>query len=284
MSLFYNPQKSGRGVSKESAQNPEMKPFFKFFELFGRKFWYLTQLNLLYILLCVPIITIGPATAAMTHVMRKFVLEEPIFVFEEFFKAFKKHFKRTVLVGLFSLVFMLASVVSLIYYNEVVLEYPDMGSYFMMGMNMLACTVFLTMNTYIYPQIICLDLSMNSIFKNSAKLCLIGFKRNVVTVLLFVAVVITMVFFFPFSLIALPIAPFSWLAFLGVFNAYPVIQKYIINPFYEKTGEANPEAHDFVTEIIDEETGKRSSLFTDLGGKETPIDKKSVKTKGKIIK
>jgi uncharacterized membrane protein YesL len=278
MSLFYNPHKSGRGVSKEEAQT-EMKPFFKFFEIFGRKFWYLLQLNFLYMLLCIPIITIGPATAALTQVMRKFVLEKPIFVFSEFFTTFKNYFNlQTIAIGIASLICFAASIFSIASYIGIAAANPGLQNNFMMAMGMIAGAVFLTMNTYIYPQIVCLELNMNAILKNSAKLCLLGLKRNVVTFLGFVSIIILLVFFLPFSLIALPIAPFSWLAFLSVFNAYPVIQRYIITPFYEAQGQKNPEAHDFV------KPAEKTNMFTDMGGKEIPIDKKKVKTTGKIIK
>jgi len=67
-----------------------------------------------------------------------------------------------------------------------------------------------------------------------------------------------------------------------VFNAYPVIQKYIVNPFYEAKGEKNPEIPDYSDSK--EEAGEKTTIFTDLGGKETPINKKNVKTSGKVIK
>ena len=79
---LFDYQSSGKGVSKSA---PQKKPFFKYWEIFGRKFWKLIELNMLYVLFCIPIITFGPATAALTHVMRKFILEQPCFVFDEFF-------------------------------------------------------------------------------------------------------------------------------------------------------------------------------------------------------
>ncbi|MCL2037250.1 MAG: YesL family protein [Oscillospiraceae bacterium] len=288
MSLFYNPQKSGRGVSKDEVRKSptEMKPFFRFFEIFGRKFWYITQLNIVYLLLCIPIVTIGPATAAMTHVMRKFILEQPIFVFSEFWSAFKKHFKRTCFLGIVSLSVLVASAYSIFAYSSIVASAPSFQNYFMLAMGMVSGSVFLTINTYVYPQIICLDLPFGSILKNSAILCLVGFKRNVFTVVIFVSVVIAMIFYFPFSIVVVFFAPFSWLAFLCVFNSYPAIQKFIIAPFYEKQGLPNPEIPDFdeKSDSSDEERGKKTALFTDLGGQEIPINKKKVKPTGKIIK
>jgi uncharacterized membrane protein YesL len=284
MSFFYDSQKSGAGVSKEQS---EMKPFFKFFDLFGRKFLYLMQLNFIYLLTCIPIITIGASTAALTHVMRKFVLEQPIFVFSEFFSAFRKNFKRTIAVGIFSLIFVAAFGYSMMYYNMEVGQSQTLQNYFMMAMNMLAGAVFLTVNIYVYPQIVCLDLSLSAILKNSVRFCLLGFGRNVVTVLTIAAVMSVMLFTTPFSLIALPLFPFAQLAFLSVFNSYPVIQKYVINPFYESKGEKNPEIPDYTQNPSSEnsaENAEAAPIFTDLGGKEAPVDKKKVKITGKLIK
>lgn len=39
------------------------KRFFLFFELYFRKFWKMIELNLLFLVCCIPIVTIGPAIA-----------------------------------------------------------------------------------------------------------------------------------------------------------------------------------------------------------------------------
>lgn len=61
--------------------------------------------------------------------------------------------------------------------------------------------------------------------------------------------------------------------FVTAFNSYPVIQKYVINPYYTSIGKINPE----LLSGSDEET-----LFEDMGGKEKPIEKRK-KGKGKRI-
>ena len=70
-------------------------------------------------------------------------------------------------------------------------------------------------------------------------------------------------------------------------NSYPSIQKYIINPYYEKRGEVNPEL------ALTKPAEADEAVFADMGGKEKPVDLKAqpVKTskdpakqhKGKII-
>ena len=74
MGLFYNDKEAGSGVAKNG---PKKRPFFRFFEIFANKFWVFFQINLIYVLFCLPIVTFGPATAAMTALMRNTYLEKP---------------------------------------------------------------------------------------------------------------------------------------------------------------------------------------------------------------
>ena len=55
MALFSNKRyyKPGKGVEKDA---PEKNAFFKFFELFGRKFWRFIEVNLIYVVVLLPIL------------------------------------------------------------------------------------------------------------------------------------------------------------------------------------------------------------------------------------
>ena len=101
--------KAGKGVQKGG---PKKKPFFLFWEIFGNKFWKFFQINLIFTLFCLPVVTFGPALAAVTQVMRNFVIGEPIFVFHEFKEAFKKNFKQSIGVGIVDL-----GLIALLIYN-----------------------------------------------------------------------------------------------------------------------------------------------------------------------
>jgi uncharacterized membrane protein YesL len=286
MSLFYNPQKSGRGISKEDAKGDSKKPLQLFGEIFSRKFWQLIQLNFVYLLLCLPIVTIGPATAALTHVVRKFTVEQPIFVFAEFFGAFKKHFKRTIVLGLFTAIFASSFAINLLmFYADSLTDNPHPQAALLVAMNLVAGLVFFTMSTYIYPQIVCLELSFRSVIKNSLVLSMAGFKRNVVTIIVFTVVFLFMLLTLPVSLFFLPLVPFAQLAFVSVFNAYPAILRYVVEPYYTEKGETNPEEQnfDFAAKAKEDRTEK-PNIFTDRGGKEIPVNKKSITFTGKIIK
>ena len=60
-----------------------------------------------------------------------------------------------------------------------------------------------------------------------------------------------------------------------IFNSYPLIQKYVIDPYYAEQGKDNPE-YDYLKPLDEDE-----SVFTDKGGEEAPIEGKSAKKKKK---
>ncbi|MCL2697476.1 MAG: DUF624 domain-containing protein [Oscillospiraceae bacterium] len=272
---FFDYGKSGKGIAKDA---PVKRPFFKFWELFARKFWKFFYINFIYVLFCLPVVTFGPATVAMTQVMRKFTLEQPIFTFDEFWKAFKKNFRQSVGLGIVNVIFIVSFAYAYTYYDILTMLEPTFFNLALMSMTIAAGAFVLMMHFYIYPQIAALTLNLNQIIKNSLLLVVLGIKGSLVTLVFTILILVALVIFFPFSLFVLPVLPFAWLNFLMVFNTYPVIQKYIITPFYEAKGEKNPEIPDYSTEEDGEE-----ALFEDFGGREAAIKSKP-KPKGKVIK
>lgn len=270
MGLFYRNDVAGPGVAKNG---PKKKPFFRFWELFANKFWTFFKINLIYFLFCVPIVTFGPATAAMTALMRNIYLERPQFIFHDFWEQFKKNFKQSFVIGLVDVMFISLSVYSYIFYGS----YVDTNDYYWLfyALSMAAEIIFLLMNFYIYPQIVALNLRTSAIIKNSVILAFVNLKGNLITLAFYIIYALLVLFFKAYVLVLAPLVPFAWLAFLTVFCCYPAIQRLIINPFYEANGERNPE----LPEENDEE-----ALFEDKGGSETPLKLKKSAKKGKVIK
>jgi hypothetical protein len=55
-------------------------------------------LNLLWLVMCLPIITIFPATAAMYGVVRQWIIHKDPSIFRPFFHYFKENFKQSILI------------------------------------------------------------------------------------------------------------------------------------------------------------------------------------------
>lgn len=67
------------------------------------------------------------------------------------------------------------------------------------------------------------------------------------------------------------------MCFVTAFNCYPVIRKYVIQPYYDSRGEDNPE-FDYLKTKEDE------AVFEDNPQIETVHEKKETGRKGKVIK
>ena len=273
MGLFGgNYNDSGAGVAKQTAQK---KTIFRFFDSFINKFWVLLEINFIYVLFCLPVVTFGPATAAMTTLMRNIYLEKPQFVFHDFLQAFKKNFQSAFVIGLIDVVAIGLAVFSYFFYITN-LQYDD-DYWLFFALTMAAEVIFLMMNFYIYPQIVALNLKLPAIIKNALILAFINIKGNLIALVFFVGYAVLLLYFNIFVLVFAPIVPFGWLGLIAFYCAYPAIQKLIINPFYEANGEKNPELPDY-----DED---EDVLFEDMGGKEAPIKmKKDNGRGGKVIK
>lgn len=258
MGLFYNNNVAGAGVSKNG---PKKKPFFRFWELFANKFWTFFKINLVYFLFCIPIVTFGPATAAMTALMRNIYLERPQFIFHDFWVQFKKNFKQSFIIGMLDIFVLGVSILTFWYYSL----QPDMdtGAKILYALAIAAQVLFVMMNFYIYPQIVSLNLGMGGIIKNSVILVFVNLWGELIALAAFAGYAVLVIFFHIFVLTLAPLVPFAWLSFLSVFCCYPAIQKYIINPYYEQRGERNPELP---------EEDEDDAVFEDMGGKEEPLD------------
>jgi len=138
------------------------------------------------------------------------------------------------------------------------------------------------MNFYAFPMIVATELSMKNIVRNSFFLVCLGLKRNIGTlliVLLTAGFIVISSMVHVIALLLIPLWAISFLGFVIVFNSYPLIQKYVIDPYYEERGEDNPE-YDYLKPLDEED-----AVFTDKGGEEAPVEgkKKKDKKKGRII-
>lgn len=299
MALFYNYNNSGKGIAKNA---PKKKPFFKFWEQFASKFWKLFTINIMYftfsglilvlaalmlmgetgngyfLLLGIPsVVLFGPATAATMQLMRKFTLEKPIFLFDEFKKAFKNNFRQALAVGIFDILFFTVFIYGVNYYIQALELDPSAGNFALLLITVAIAVYVFMAHFYIYLEIVSLTLPLGKIIKNSLLLTVMGIKVNIINFIVSGIFIALIVMFFPYSTLVLPFLPFSWMMFLYAFNCYPVIQKYIVNPYYESRGMRNPE--------LSEETEEEERIFTDRGGSEPEIRKKNqAKGIGKIIK
>lgn len=268
MGLFTNYNNAGRGIPKMPR---EKRGFVKFMEVFGRHFWDLVLLNLLYIVFCIPIITFGPATAGLIKVTRNYSQERSCFMLHDFWKTFKTTFKQSFPMGLIDLFLVIWSGVMISFYYQMSLLH-SYGKVLLVIAISLLLIIFL-MHLYIYLLIVSTNLKLRQIIKNSFLLISIAIKPTLITFFSAIGILIALILFILtatgigllIDLVLIAGLIFSTFAFIIGYNCYPIIRKYVIQPYYDTRGEQNPE-FDYLRPVDEED-----AIFEDKGGTEAPI-------------
>ncbi len=277
---LFNYEKPGKGIDKNA---PKKTGIALFFDIFKEKFWSLIPLSLLYVLLSLPILTVGLANVGITYITRNFTREKPVFLVSEFFSTIKKNWKQGLAVGIINLVVtaMLAFVLYFYYQNwNVSLAYKA-------GFVITGCIaiVFTFMRYYINILIVTFDLKLSQLYKNSLLLSSGGVKENIVIT---VSLIGLYAFFFGIPLLwlyifeqALPTLIFGIAAILFLpaiqsliiqFCVFPVVKKLMIDPYYEAHPEAKKDMA--ILNLYDEEEqgNEDDVVFKDVGTTEVQTE------------
>jgi len=187
------------------------------------------------------VLTFGWQNVGGTYLLRGLVRGDPVFVVSDYFYAIKKNFRQGFFVGLIdvTVIFLLSQ--NLMFYSQ----FGDsfLRSVFYMAVIALIL-VYFTMRYYVYLQLITFNLKTWKIIKNSLIFAVLGIKRNIMAALGIGAVLLANFFLFyllaPLNFIFPLILPlFYFMAvsgYIATYAAYPVIEKYMIEPQAEDGG------------------------------------------------
>ncbi len=226
MGLFNGYLKEGKGVSKNSS----VTGIYGFFGKFKDKFWSLLGLNLLFLLFCIPVITIGPSFAAMNKICRYYVQGKNVYLFEDFWQAFKENFKQGLIVGILNGLIAFVLIFTINWYNGQTATNSFM--YVPFGVSIFCALLFALVNLYIFPIMVTIDLKLKHLVRNSLILGLAGMKTNFIMIILLVAYALLGIFIIPFPILIIItlIFGFSIPCFINMFNAFRYIEKYLVLP------------------------------------------------------
>lgn len=185
----------------------------------------LILLNLLFILFCLPVLTIGPATAAMAKITLSMVEDHPVDLWYDFRNAFRDSLTQGIPAGFLTGAFIAAISFSAYYY----LTHLQQGlwMYFLFAVTLVILFVALLACIYVYPQVAALSLPLKSVFKNSILLALLGLKHSA-PALISILAALSVPVVFPAMLPALIFVTFSFISLISSFAAWTDIKKHII--------------------------------------------------------
>lgn len=169
----------------------------------------LILLNIIYVLCCLPIFTIGAANSALYYVTLRMQREEESGIIKDFFFSFRQNFKQSLLL---SCLFLGSGLIILL--NIYLFHHMDMGIwnvcvYVLYIALILYCIVF----SYIFPVFARYDNSIRNTVKNSAILA-IRYPVNSAVVTLISNIPLIGILFWP--------QVFYYVAFLWLFMMFAV--------------------------------------------------------------
>lgn len=193
-------------------------------------------------------VTFGWQNVGSTYILRSMVRGEPVFLFSDYFYAIKRNRKQGFIMGLIDVIVIFLLVFDISYFMSTPSSFwVDFCFFALCGIALL----YFFMRFYIYLMMITFDLSIRKLLKNALLFTVLGVKRNLMAVLGIVIITAINIVLFPlFAMtplgIAIPlILPFiyylSVTAFTSAYAAYPIVDRYMIEP-YRSTDDENEES------------------------------------------
>ena len=175
-------------------------------------------LNVMWLICCIPIITIGASTTALYTVMLRMVKNEEGYIFRGFLKAFKSNFKQSTLIWL---ILLLLGVVWTVDFR-VAGFMPGMAGIILSAIFLALGFILLSVMIYIFPLTARYENGIKATFKNALILTVAKLPYT----LLMVAIVVAAVFASLWSAFTLLFSLPLWLIIGGALIAW--VNSYIL--------------------------------------------------------
>ncbi|WP_411197880.1 YesL family protein [Sporosarcina sp. ANT_H38] len=145
-------------------------------------------LNLLWFLMCLPIITIFPATAAMFGVVRQWTQKKETGIFRNYFVLLKENFLQSFILGIiwFGLAY-------LFYFNiSISLQMSGTLKFLAVSILVCLCLLFIMTSIFLFPIMVHYKMGWTSILKNSLLFSVTQLRSTFLCgIILFITIVIT---------------------------------------------------------------------------------------------
>ncbi len=188
---------------------------------------------MVFIISCIPIITIGPALCALNAVVLKRVRNIPCYVFHEYKQAFKANLKEGILAGLVHF-FVLGTVgFATFFYGSSYFAAGGTIYFILFCITVLVFIIVYVASMYLYTCLGIVDVSLKAQLKNSVLMTIAFLPRSAMLLLTGVLPILVSILFIPISFIPLLVIPlvlihFSWSAVIINMNVWATIEKAFI--------------------------------------------------------
>ena len=190
------------------------------------------------VMIAILVITFGWQNAGATYILRSMVRGEPVFLISDYFYAVKRNLKQGLLMGILDCAAIFLLVFDFMYFSGMLSSFwTDVCYFAIIAIGIL----YFFMRFYIYLMMITFELPIRKILKNALIFTVLGIKRNLMGLLGIVLITaIQILLFAVFAMTPLSIAiPLLLMllyfiavnAFTAAYAAYPIIDRYMIEPY-----------------------------------------------------
>jgi uncharacterized membrane protein YesL len=221
-------------VIVENENEPAQSRAALFWDIYKTRFWELFYLNLIFVITCIPIITIGPATCGLVKVVLNYSCDRQTYIWSDFWKGFKENFGKSLLISIPLGLFSIGCGCGVFLYIFLAAT-KSAGWYVLLGAVILIFIALSMMTFYAYIMLVITDLSVPNIYKNSLIFSIVSLKMNFLILLMclvLIAITLLLSWYAKFMTLLFLFIPFAFNWFVICFKCYPIIYKYAIEPYY----------------------------------------------------
>lgn len=223
MRRWYEPRNDRPDLPKDA---PRKKGMLRFAETLWRELFNLIKLNLLFLISCIPIITIPAALTAMSRVTVTMSKDENSFIWNDYWKAFRLDFWKSLLAGVIFLAAFCTFAISTWFYYQLGLDKRFFVILAGMAACMLLCAYMASM--YFFPMIAMVELPMKKLLLNSLIMVFLNIKYSIPALILSLLLLVVGLGMMPYSLPFVLLLQFSLMSLVTSFLIYPGLAQRVV--------------------------------------------------------
>ena len=205
MRRWYEPKKNNPGIDRNA---PKKKGFARYMETLWREFFPLLKLNLLFLISCIPIVTIPAAITGLSRITVTMVRDRNYFMLSDYWDAFKRDFWRSLVAGLVSVILLAVFGLSTWFYYSLAQTIGKLMLAFA-GVSLGLLITVMGASMHFFPMLAMVELPTTKLMLNSVLIFYNCFKKSLPAFLISGVMIAAGIAFLPASVIYIAFIMFS---------------------------------------------------------------------------
>lgn len=176
-------------------------------------------LNILWLICCIPIVTVGPSTTALYYVMLKLVRDEESHNTRSFFRSFKQNFKQGIIIWLIMLAVFFFIVMDIRAYRTFQNNIATVLSFVFIGL----LIIYVLVMNYVFPVLSKFDNTVRRTIQNAFLMSIRHIGWSILMSAVFIGIMLVLIWVFP----PLMLLGYGLVAFINSYILVHIFDKYI---------------------------------------------------------